>query len=282
MKAMFDAASRCEAHEACLPAYIRAKGRISARFSATPRGTRAVDFAESGGYRLKFPHADGCEATLVNTGGGVTGGDHLAIDIALDDGAAVTVTTQSAEKIYRAQHDPARMSVQLSLGEQALLDWLPQETILFSGARLDRRLEVAMAGSARLTLCEMLVFGRAAMGEAMTAGRLSDRWLIRRDGALILAEALRLDGLIAATLARPAVGKGARAVSTFVHIAPDAEAHRSDIQEFFAECSCEAGVSAWDGILVVRLCADDAARLRRELFAFLIHFRRSALPRVWS
>ena len=148
---------------------------------------------------------------LINSAGGMAGGDDATYEIEVAPHAAVTLTTQSAEKIHRADSGPARVQVALTLGPGACAEWLPQETILFNHARLHRRLDIDMAGDASLTVLETLVFGRLAMNERVSAGDLHDSWRIKRDGKLVLAEELRLEGDMAALLDRPALGKGARA-----------------------------------------------------------------------
>lgn len=265
-----------------MPAYIRARGRLTLRFAPTPRGTKAVAFSETGGYRLKFPNGAGCEAMIVNTGGGIAGGDGLVLEAACEPGATATISTQSAEKIYRAQTDPARITVDLSIGEGAALAWLPQETILFDGAKLERRVDVAMAADAKLTLCEAVICGRSAMGERMESGLLSDKWFIRRDGKLVHADCLRLDGAIADRMERSTAGKGARAFATILRVAPDAAAFVEPLRERLAAAPLDWGVSSWDGVLAVRLCAADAAALRRELVTVLAHFSDCAVPRIWA
>jgi urease accessory protein len=265
-----------------MPAYIRARGALTVRFSPTPRGTRAAAFSETGGYRLKFPRAQGCEAMIVNTGGGIAGGDGLVIEAACETGAEATISTQSAEKIYRAQRDPARISVDLSIGPGAALAWLPQETILFDGARLERRVDIAMASDARLTLCEAVVCGRTAMGERMETGLLSDKWFVRRGGRLVFADCLRLDGAVASRLDRQAAGGGGHAFATILRIAPDAPAHVEPLRCALDGSGLDWGVSAWDGMLAVRFAATDASLLRRELVKVLSRFPDCAVPRIWA
>jgi urease accessory protein len=242
-----------------------------------------MTIAESGGYRVRFPRSVlGCEGVLINTGGGMTGGDRLSLDIALGEGAAATLTTQAAEKIYRAQGADVEIAIRLDLAAGARLDWLPQEQILFDRARLSRSLDVAMAGDATLTLVESTIFGRTAMGEALTQAAFRDRWRIRRDGRLVLAEDVRLDGDVAARLARPAVGAGARAIATLVHVAPDAEARLEALREILSNAASECGASAWNGLLVARFLHTDAAALRADLARILQAFRGARLPRSWQ
>ncbi len=267
--------------EARLPGYIRAKGRLAARFAPTPRGTRALQLAETGGYRMMFPHATGCEAMILNTAGGTAGGDGLDVDLTLEANAAVVVSTQSAEKIYRAQDDPARASIRIALGRDARLCWLPQETILFNGAGLERRIEADLAPGATLTICEMTVFGRTAMGEEPTAIRIDDRWRFRREGRLVHVAATRLDGDAAAILSSPALGGGARAVATLLRFSDGAEIC-NPLRDALDGCGIDWGVSAWNGITAVRLAGRDAALVRRALVAALAVVPDAELPRVWN
>ncbi|WP_460448326.1 urease accessory protein UreD [Alsobacter sp. SYSU BS001988] len=267
---------------AALPAYVRASGVITARFAPTGRGTRAMALREAGGYRLKFPKAAACEAVLINTGGGMTGGDRLDVSLALDTGAEAVLTTQSAEKVYRSDGAAAEIAVAIDLAEGARLSWLPQESILFSGSRLRRRLKVAMAADASLTLAETVVFGRVASGETLGEGLFEDRWEIRRGGRLVFAEAVRLDGSLAHMLARPALGGGARAVATVLHLAPDAESRIEEARAALEGAKSDCGASAWNGMLCLRFAAESPAVLRADMAAFLSGFRSGPLPRVWQ
>lgn len=268
-----------------LPAYIRARGHLTARLQDSGRGTRVFDLSEAGGYRLKFPHADQCEAMIVNTGGGMAGGDHLALALSLGPKAVVVCSTQSAEKIYRAERDRAEISATLTLEDTAELAWLPQETILFDGAQLHRQLRADMVASATFMACETVVFGRSAMGETVHKAQLTDHWDIRRNGKLVFAERLRMTGDIQALLDRRTIGAGARAITTLLYVAPDAEARLEETRTLLApddSAPVEWGASAWNGLLCIRAVSTDASALRRQTARFLNRFRQRPLPRVWQ
>ena len=170
--------------------------------------------------------------------------------------------------------------MRLTVGAGASLAWLPQETILFDRARLRRSIDVDLAEDARLVLAEALVFGRSGMGEAVDDGRLLDRWRVRRNGKLIHAEAVRLEGAVAAKLAEPAVAKGGVAVAT-VLVVPGDDATTATVRALGESFRGEVGVSAWNGFALVRLCAADGAALRHDLVAVLSAVRGRALPRLW-
>ncbi|MBM6580665.1 urease accessory protein UreD [Microvirga sp. BT689] len=234
--------------------------------------------------RIRLPKGEGAglDAVLVNTAGGIACGDQFTVEIEAQADASVTVATPAAEKVYRSDGPVSRMSVKLHAGAGARLDWLPQETILFDSARLDRQLEADIAEDARLTLLEAVVFGREARAERMADGLFIDRWRIRRGSRLVYADTLRLDGPIADLLQKPSVGNGARALATLIHVAPDAEARLEDIREQLSSgIGCDAAASAWNGLLAVRFCAVTIEALRAAICPFLLTFRDEPLPRVW-
>jgi urease accessory protein len=271
-----------------LPAFVRAHGGVRVAFARVGAGSTArtvrTRSAESGGYRARFPNRpdDACEAVLINTGGGMTGGDTFAVEITAGEGADAIVTTQAAEKIYRSQGPDTVIDTALTLAPGARLDWLPQEAILFARAALKRSLAVEMAADATLHACEALYFGRAAMGEILETASLRDRWRIRRGGRLIFADDVRLDGLVNLTLARPAIAGGARATATALSIAPDAAARLDAAREAMGDCVSEFGVSALDGMLIARLLSPDAAALRADLARLMTFLTGRALPRSWQ
>jgi urease accessory protein len=260
----------------------RAHGRVSVALAAVPGGVRRTASREEGSLRVRFPSAcaGAPEAVLVNTAGGIGGGDRFAIDFALDSGAKLVVTTAAAEKVYRSLGTDARVDVTATLSDGAELTWLPQETILFDRAGLARTISVALAPTARLLLAETMVFGRAAMGETVREGSFTDRWRISRDGRLIFAENFRLDGTVSERLAEAAVAGGGAALGTVLMVPGDdaaAEAVRAAAPAFRGE----VGISAWNGIALARLAAQDGAALRQDIVVLLSALGRRALPRIW-
>jgi urease accessory protein len=259
----------------------RAVGAVKFDVALVDGLTRRRQLHESGSLRVRFPspEAQGLSAVFVNTAGGIAGGDRFDIDISTGAGARLTVTTAAAEKIYRAQGPAAQLNIALKAAAGSHLAWLPQETILFDQARVSRRIDIDLAESASLLLCEIVVFGRAAMGEKMLAGNFTDRWRVRRGGKLVFAETVRLDGDIGEKLARPAVAKGGVAIGTAL-IVPGDEALVERIREASNSFGGEVGISAWNGFAMARFCAQDAARLRADMMAVLGR-AGSALPRLW-
>jgi len=260
----------------------RARGSVSFDVRAQDGITRRGEVHESGSLRVRFPSPEGTglSGVFVNTAGGVAGGDRFDIDIAAGEGTRLTLTTAAAEKVYRADSTPAQFNIALKVATSAHLAWLPQETILFDRARIARRIDIDLAAGASLLLCEIVVFGRAAMGESMREGQFVDRWRVRRGGRLIFAETVRLDGDIGEKLARPAIAGGAVAVATAL-IVPGGEALVETIREISASFGAEVGISAWNGFAMARFCAQDAARLRTDVMAVLARASGEALPQLW-
>ena len=256
----------------------RAVGRIALAVQARAGMTRRARVREEGSLRVRFPGPASAEleAVIVNTAGGVAGGDRFALDVTVEPGARLA----AAEKVYRTLEPDATIDVRLAVGASSSLAWLPQETILFNQARLTRTVDIDLAEDARLLLAEAIVFGRSGMGEAVDDAGVFDRWRLHREGRLIHVEAMRLDGAVAAKLAQPAIAKGGVAVAT-VLIVPADEAVADSIRGLDDRFRGEVGVSAWDGLAIVRLCAADGAALRHDLIAVLTAVHTGSLPRLW-
>jgi urease accessory protein len=275
----------------------RAFGRLRVAFARRGDITALAVLRQEGCLKARHPRAEPgaiAETVLLNTSGGVTGGDDLAVEVTAGAGTHLAVTTQAAERLYRAtpHSPPATLRTHLAAAEGAVLDWLPQETILFDACRADRSLSVDLAPSARFVGVESLLFGRQASGEAVQRAWLTDRIRIRQGGRLILHDATRTHGDLAALMARAGTFADARAMATLVAVMPDlgqdgAEAMVARLRDALGdgrlpESGLEAGVSAWNGLVLARLLATDGARLRQAVMAALGILRNdAALPRVW-
>lgn len=253
----------------------------TALLSAKQRAGRSVlgDLRVSGALKFLFPRGPGLEAVMLNTSGGLTGGDRLSVTAHAGADCHLTLTTQAAERVYRSLNDAARVTTRLSADPGADLHWLPQETILFEGGHLDRSLRIDLAPGARCLMVEPLIFGRHAMGEVLRNAHLSDDILITRDGAPIYADRMRFSGDLAAQLAHPAIGAGGGAAASLVYAAPDAEARLPAIRRLLPGTG-GASLLAPD-LMVLRLLAGDGFALRQTLLPVLGLLRQAALPKVW-
>ena len=264
-----------------------ADGVAEVSFAQVDGGTRLKHLYQSDPCRVLFPRqADGTpkEAVIVTTSGGVVGGDRLTFEIGASADCVATVTTQAAEKIYRAAGADSEIDVSISADDCGFLEWMPQETILFDGARLRRRTRLDVGGTARVLAGEIVVFGRRARDEKFTYGFLHDDWRIFKDGRLVWADALHLEGAIDDRIADVHAFDGAAAVATAIYAAPDAAAHLETARELIGD----GGASCVDGILVIRMVNGDAAALRAGFARFWKNFRHetaglpATLPRVWE
>jgi len=261
----------------------RAVGRVALSVAAAPGGSRRTRVHEAGSLRVRFPNGDrraALDAVLVNTAGGMAGGDRFDIDINVAAGARLTVTTAAAEKIYRSLGPDTQVGVRIKVGPGGALAWLPQETILFDQVRLRRTIDINLAPDANLLLAEAAVFGRSAMGEILRHGYFLDRWRVRVDGALVFAETVRLDGEIAQRLAEPAVTGEGVAVASVIKLPGDDDAVAA-VRAMQDSFSGQVGVSAWNGLVAVRLVAPEGAALRRDLIGVLTALNTGPLPRLW-
>ena len=259
----------------------RATGRIALAVSGAGNRTRRTHVHEDGSLRVRFPNAapELLETVLINTAGGMAGGDEFSVKLSLGAGASLLAGTAAAEKIYRSTGPDATISVAIDASAGSRCLWLPQESILFDRARLSRRIDVNLAMDASLVMAEAVVFGRSAMGEVVDEGRLIDRWRVRRGDRLIFAESVHLDGAIGTKLTQPAVAAGAVAIAS-VLVVPSDEEKAAAIRAIKEHFIGELGISAWNGIAVARLCARDGAALRHDL-ALLLATLDVPLPRLW-
>jgi len=260
---------------------VEAEGRISVKYAA--RGSVLDRLHQSGAAKIRFPaspETSVCEAVLINTAGGLTGGDRLSWTIHAGAATSLTCVSQACERIYRSRDgEPARLSVKITLEENARLNWLPQETILFDGCALERSLEADLAPGASLLILEAFVFGRAAMGEVVRHARVHDRWAIRREGRLVFADNVRFDGKVDELLQRRAIAAGDRALATVALIAPDAQDHLAFVRENFPDIAS----SAFAGKFLARFSARGAYELRQRLIPLAIRLSGGrGLPKVWA
>lgn len=255
----------------------RVVSRVALKVKRVAGKSRRSEVYEDGSLRVRFPNGEALEAVVVNTAGGIAGGDKFTFDVDVGSGAELTVTTAAAEKAYRAIGKAATMDVKLSVAAGGSLTWLPQETILFNEAELKRSIEVDLAADATLMLAESVVFGRTAMDETVTRGNLFDRWRVRRDGKLIFADTLKLDGAIAQKLSHKAVASGGCAMATVLMVPSDESRVTALREQPFAG---DAGVSAWNGVALARLVARDGETLRHDL-KLLLDAVGGTLPRLW-
>jgi urease accessory protein len=264
-----------------LPALQRARGEGRVIAKTRNGQTEIASLYQEGAAKIRLPHthSDAMQAVLMNTAGGLTGGDHLRWSALAQPGAKLVLTTPACERAYRSTGPDARVENSLVAHEGAHIDWLPQETILYEGSRLRRTLDVELAEGATLTAVEAVLLGREAMGEAARNARFHDNWRIRRNGRLIHAEATQLSG---DSVERDGLSllDGALAFATVLHIAPDAERRLDAVRTLLPE---SGGASVIGERLTVRLLAPSGLALRRSLVPIIALLSSAgSIPRLWT
>ncbi len=282
---MYDAAPASDLSVQAKPLQ-RVRGVARIRFSARTGTTRLADLYQKGSAKVRMPRIYGGAPTavLINTAGGLTGGDELEYNVTIDDEAHAIVTSQTAERAYRSNDGSAKVTGSLCVGAGATLEWLPQETLLFDRSNLSRTLNADLAPDARLMMLETVVLGRTAMGESIERLFFKDKWRIRRAGKLVFADDIRVDGAPGEILRGSATAAGGHVFATFVDCAEDAGDRLSlarAVLDALPLNETRFAVSAWNDLLVARFVSGDARDLRNALISFLTGYRAADLPRVW-
>lgn len=263
----------------------RVKGRAAVSFKTVDAKTKLDRLYQHGSAKIRFPktYSGFSEAVLINTAGGLTGGDKLDWNISLDADASAVFTTQACEKSYQSSSDTAHVSTQITVGENATCHWLPQETILYEGSALNRTFDVQLAKTSKLIALESVMLGRDAMGEVLKHCAFKDRWRIYRDGKIVFADNINLEGDIEALEKASAMMSGNKAFATLLVCGTQDDeqlAKTADsLQSSFKDQSM--AVSVFGGKLVARFLAQDTYLLRQTLMPLLKELSGNDLPRVW-
>ena len=269
----------------------RMDGHARVRFAVKDGATRLAELDQGSPLRVLFPRVEADEpplAAVTTVSGGVVGGDSLAISIALDAGAKAVAVGQAAEKVYRSTGPDSTVDIALEVAANSWLEWLPQETILFDGARLSRRTRIDADPQARVLAGECIVFGRLARGEVMRHGFVRDGWEVRSKGRLVWADALLVEGDIIRTLDAPVGFGGARAYATAIYSGADASEYLEAAKELTRSVDgVRAGATCVHGNLIARWLSADPLALRKAFETYWMELRRMAgglparLPRLW-
>jgi len=241
--------------------------------------------------RFLFPKIGGFaveEAVLINTAGGIAGGDQIEIAVTALGNASIAVTSQAAERVYRALNQRAHISTKLKACETAKLAWLPQETIVFNQARFTRETEIELSSEAELLALEWIVLGRAAHGEEVTGGHITDSWRIEKDGRLVWVDTFRVTDGIFTHLHRKALLSDCKAVGTLIYFGPSLDARLEFLRSIAPSSDYQCAATAVAGLMIVRFAAQKSSGLRFALRSVLEQFGRNfgpgpfRVPKMWS
>ncbi|HDZ08218.1 urease accessory protein UreD [Pseudohongiella sp.] len=276
---------------------------LALRFRQQARGCRLVSNVHHGPLYVQKPFypegADLAHVYLLHPPGGLVSGDRLGIDIQLEQGARVLVTTPGAGRVYRARSDRSlqQQSQHFSLAPESVMEWLPQEMIVFPGAfgRMDTTVDMS-AGSTYMGW-EICCLGLPASDLPFTHGELHQRLFIRYDGRPVLLENLHLDKANF-ELAAAVVGMNACPVSG-VFVAGQVSGNTDDeaIQALMASLRAslatlaqpgQANVTLMNNFIIGRYLghsAEDARRAFTALWQLVrpsLAGRAACLPRIWA
>jgi urease accessory protein len=269
----------------------RAEGAVRIVLSGSESGTHVKEVFQQSPLRILFPSTIAgavAEAVLLNTAGGIAGGDRLECGVTALANAAIAVTSQAAEKVYRALTVPARSATRLKVCAAAKLAWLPQETILFNWARLSRTTEIELTHGAELLALEWLVLGRAAHGEKMTGGHIADSWRVKKDGQLIWADSFRATDEVFPHLHRKALLSDCKAFGTLVYFGPRLDARLEFLRDIAPSLGCRCSMTSVSGLIIARFAARTSFEVRLALRGFLQKFGAELgghpfrMPKMWS
>jgi urease accessory protein len=228
-----------------------------------------------------------CHAILVHPPSGMAGGDTIDVAIAAGGASHALITTPGATKWYRSAGRTARQSVRVDLADEAVLEWLPQEAIVYDGALACTELEVALAPRATFVGFDVLCLGRTASGERFRTGTLRLRTRIERAGELLWLERGEVTGG-GALLASPVGLDGQPVAGTLLAASPGVT---PGLVAACREVRCEVGrgaVTLLPGLIVARwlgpACEPAKAWLAR-IWACLrpaLAGRAAIAPRIWN
>jgi len=282
-----------EAHALCASDkdLQRSIGSCRIVLKGSERGNQIVDLCQRSPVRVLFPQAGPAaieEAVLINTSGGIAGGDRLDTAVTALADAHITLTSQAAERIYRALDQPSRISTTLVVANSAKLSWCPQETIVFDRARMKRQTHISVSSGAELLALEWIVLGRAAHGETVVSGEVIDSWRVEKDGRLVWADCLRITDDVFPHVGRNALLADCSAVATLVYFGTDLEKRLECLRDCAASLRCHAAATMVGGLIVVRFAAPAASTLRAGLCSVLQQFDHAfgpgpfRVPKMWS
>jgi len=235
-----------------------------------------------------YPEGDGvCQNVVIHPPGGIVGGDTLAIDIDAGPRTHVQLTTPGAAKCYRSGGAFARQRICLRAARGAMLEWLPQETIVFDAARIELELAIELSDDAQFVGWDVICLGRTAAGERFDRGALRQRVTLTRDGVPVFAERAVLHGG-SPLLTSPVGLQGKPVFGTFLAAAPVVSDAMLESCRRVSAMAGDGAVTRLAGILIGRYLGTSAVAARHyfvELWRTLrpvLASRPAVLPRIWN
>lgn len=268
-----------------LPVSQRAFGAASVAFKSLNSTTKLDRLYQTGCTKIRLPKSYDkfSEAVLINTSGGITGGDQIKWNIDLGQDTNAVITTQASERAYKATSGVAKVETRIDVAAGSICHWLPQETILFDQSALSRSLEINLSKCAELIALEAVMLGRAAMGENLQSCFFKDRWRIRQNGKLIFADDIKLKSVISDIECSAALLAGHKCFATLVYVGNDDGEQLDKLVRQLREnaLSGQIAFSAFGGKIIARFLAQNTYELRKILIPVLKQLRAADVPKVW-
>ena len=260
--------------------------------------TRLIERKHSGPLRVQkplYPEGDAiCHAILIHPPGGVVGGDQLQISAAVGENAHALITTPGAAKWYRSNGYTSAQTIELHVGDNAHLEWLPQETIFFDDAKVNLRQAVYLTGNASFIAADILCFGRTASDEIYNTGDIHQNSSIFRDGKMIWHEQGSISG--GSSAMQSPLGLNGKSVCAMV-LACGTSLNSDQLQQLrdcsgslisLHEADALCGVTQMKGVIVARYLGNSSELAKQWLQLVWQHLRPvmnarvAVIPRIWN
>jgi urease accessory protein len=244
--------------------------------------------------KMLWPEKTGvCHAIIVHPPAGIAGGDHLTFKIHVEQQAHALVTTPGAGKWYKTNHKQAFQHIQITVKDQSIFEWLPQETMLFNGANANSETIIHLDSSASFIGWDMLVIGRQARNETFSEGMYQNQFKLFQNNQLLVADCLQFEGQD--RWLSSCLGMNNHAVmASFWAVAPehfrnnaDLDAQIDQIRELMMRMNIYVTLTRLDYTICARYLGDDVRECHDALAAIRAKLRRywfdlaEEFPRIW-
>ena len=267
-----------------LKKFQRAIGKLEISFLNTDEETSICDLHQSGSLKVLIPKAKStyAEAVLINTGGGIVGGDYLSVEVNAFNETKTWVTTQASEKVYRSDGELSHLKSRINIGNNSTLFWCPKETILFNNSKFKRNLEFNIKTSSKLFIVENVVFGRLASGELDADCFFFDQWRIKRDEKLIFAENFLFENK--KSMYRKTNLGDYRSLLNIVYVSKDSNNYLNKMRNIISAGNIFGEASCWNDFIYLRALANNTVEFKKTIEEILILLvgDKSNIPRSLS